>query len=510
MMSGVMSGVPDWTLWGLVLLLAFPLAMVVIGELIEHRAGSYSPAYLKPLSILRNTLLPALFLSILLRRVIGYDGDHIAVKISDTFLGVVALNCAVAFMNVLVFGEGSALSKRMRIPRLLLDILRLFFVACGAAITISTVWGVNLGSLVTALGVGSVVIGLALQDTLGSLFSGIALVSARHFGVGDWIRFGNEEGPVLSMNWRSVTIRTRNGDALVLPNGVIARQPVTVIAGGQGSTSVTVEVRVPYEHAPDRICALLVEAAATTKGFHLDPAPATRVAGFEDNGIRYSLAVRSVDPSKLHAVRSELLSNLWYLAQRNGIVFPGQFNTRYAVPKEMLPQVTASHDDILRLVHASGVFPADVEDAALDKLLATARLERYREGQTLVEQGRTGDRVYLLVRGRVRAVHKAPTGADVVLHEFERGQLVMSKETLRGAPSGYTLRAGGDVEAVVLSPAEFRAFSAAQQKLAQEIEQILSAREEAAQRAIAKALPEQAQVNGSGDRVQLLKELFRA
>jgi CRP-like cAMP-binding protein len=412
-------------------------------------------------------------------------------------------------MNVLVFGEGSALSKRVRIPRLLLDILRLFFVACGAAITISTVWGVNLGSLVTALGVGSVVIGLALQDTLGSLFSGIALVSARHFSVGDWIKFGNDEGPVLSMNWRSVTIRTRSGDALVLPNGVIARQPVTVIAAGQGSTTVGVEVRVPYEHSPDRICALLVEAATKTKEFHLDPAPAARVVAFDDNGVRYAIAMRAVDPAKLYAVRSEYLSNLWYLAQRNGVVFPGQFNTRYSIPKDMLPQVAASADEIARLVHATGIFPADVDDEALDTLLAAARLERFRDGQILAEQGKPGDRVNLLLKGKARAVVKGDDGAEVVLHDFERGQLVMSKETLRGAPSGYTLRANGDVEVVVLPPAEFKAFCAQHLKLAQEIEQILSAREDAAQRTLAKASPEKAAANGSGDRVQLLKELFR-
>ena len=161
------------------------------------------------------------------------------------------LNAALAFLNLMLFNPSRAASGRVRIPKLLLDILRFFFVVCGAAVIISTIWGVNLGSLVTALGVGSVVIGLALQDTLGSLFSGIALVSARHFRVGDWVRFGNDEGPVLSQNWRTVTIKTRSGDALVMPNGVIARAPLTVLGKrrlGHGTSGAALSLCVLPRH----------------------------------------------------------------------------------------------------------------------------------------------------------------------------------------------------------------------------------------------------------------------
>ncbi len=499
---------PDWFIWGLILTFAFPLMMIGIGELLEHRATGSESRFLVPLSILRNTLLPALFLDILLRRVVGFDAGHIAVKIADTVLGIVALNCALAFMNVLVFGEQSALSGRMRIPRLLLDILRLFFVACGAAIVISTVWNVNLGSLVTALGVGSVVIGLALQDTLGSLFSGIALVSARHFGVGDWIKFGTDEGPVLSMNWRSVTIRTRAGDALVLPNGVIARQPVTVITGGQGSTSVGVDLRFPYEYSPDLICAIMLEAATKTKDFHLDPPPAARVAAFDENGIRYGVAVRATDPAKLFAVRSEYLANVWYLAQRRKVVFPGQYNTRFAIPKDSLPQDITTKVELVRVAAALGTFPPDSDETLLDGMLANARIERFRNGQLLVEQGQVASHVHLIVRGRARAIYTTDSKSDVQLHEFERAQMVLSKSTLRSQPEPFTIKANGELEVIAIPPGDFKEACTHNHHLARELEQILSAREEAADRALAKAIPDHAGNGAEGDRVHLLKQMF--
>ena len=61
-----------------------------------------------------------------------------------------------------------------------------------------------------------------------------------------------------------------------------------------------------------------------TPGFHLDPPPAARVSAFEDNGIRYGLSVRALDPAKVFAVRSEFLINVWFMAQRNGLTMLGR------------------------------------------------------------------------------------------------------------------------------------------------------------------------------------------
>jgi small-conductance mechanosensitive channel len=180
-------------LWGVGLIVALPILIITLGELADDAALNADwRAFAKPLMITRNGVVPLAFAAILLRQVAGLPGSHIAVKVVDTALWIIVLNAALAFMNVLLFDENSKSSSRVRIPRLLLDIMRLIFVVCGAAVTISTIWGVNLGSLITALGVGSVVIGLALQDTLGSLFAGIAMVSARQFRAGDWVRFGND------------------------------------------------------------------------------------------------------------------------------------------------------------------------------------------------------------------------------------------------------------------------------------------------------------------------------
>ncbi len=501
------ASIDEWMIWGIALLVALPVLVVTLGELADDLAKSANyRTYTKPLMIARNGVLPFAFAAILLRKIAGFSGDHIATKIVDTALWIIVLNALLAFLNILLFDENAAAAGRIRIPRLLLDIMRFIFVVCGAAVTISTIWGVNLGSLVTALGVGSVVIGLALQDTLGSLFSGIALVSARDFRVGDWVRFGNEEGPVLSQNWRSVTIKTRNGDALVVPNGVIARNPLTVLTAGAGSTTIGVDLRFPYQYSPDVITAMLTEAATKTTGFLLDPAPVARVSAFEDHAIRYGMGVKVADPQKLFAVRSEFLSTVWYLAQRRGIVMVGQYNVNYSLPSTTVPATILGADALKRCLLDVPAFSYPQSDLTL--LLKNARLERYRRGQTLAECGVASEFVFILVTGTVHAVRANVTDQEVVLHTFEPGQFMLSKATLRSAALAFSLRASNEVEVIAVSVIDFKLFCAADIGIAREIEQILSAREEAAHRALTRAQPEQG-ANGTGDRAQLMRDLFR-
>lgn len=497
-----MFGLSDWMMWGVALLVLFPVLIIGLGEVAEDMGASARlKAYETPVMIVRNGVLPLAFGAILLRYVAGVGNQELVVKLVDTALWIIVLNAALAFLNLMLFNNAS---NRVRIPKLLLDILRFFFVVCGAAIIISTIWGVNLGSLVTALGVGSVVIGLALQDTLGSLFSGIALVSARSFRVGDWVRFGTDEGPVLAQNWRSVTIKTRNGDALVIPNGVIARAPLTVL-GHVGSVAAAAEVRFPYDYSPDVICALLVETATKTPGFHLDPVPAARVLAFEDTGVRYAVTVRAVDPAKVFAVRSEFLINVWFMCQRNTMMMSGALNEDFALPSPPLKTPMAS-DLQTKLAALPSFFFRGSNNLGL--LTKSARVEQYRPGQALVEAGQVAPVAYIILKGHARAVQKLQSGSDIVLHDFDAGQAIVAKAMLRRAVMPYAIRATSDLEVIAVPVSDFKAFCDADIKVAQEVEQIMSAREDAAQRTLSKA--EHGMIVAAGDRAQLIKELFRS
>ena len=80
--------------------------------------------------------------------------------------------------------------------------------------------------LLTTSAVGAVVVGFALQDTLGNLFAGLAIQIEKPFRVGQWIQISGREGQVQQITWRATKLRTKDGEFLMVPNSVISKEPV--------------------------------------------------------------------------------------------------------------------------------------------------------------------------------------------------------------------------------------------------------------------------------------------
>ena len=75
--------------------------------------------------------------------------------------------------------------------------------------------------------VGAVILGFALQDTLGNLFAGLAIQIEKPFRVGHWVTIGGENGLVSEITWRATKIRTKAGNFVIVPNSALARDTIT-------------------------------------------------------------------------------------------------------------------------------------------------------------------------------------------------------------------------------------------------------------------------------------------
>lgn len=84
----------------------------------------------------------------------------------------------------------------------------------------------NLNGLVTGLGIGSVVITLAAQDTAKNLFGGLVIFLDKPFVVGDWIQIDKYEGTVEDITFRSTRIRTFENSIVNVPNSIIANDSI--------------------------------------------------------------------------------------------------------------------------------------------------------------------------------------------------------------------------------------------------------------------------------------------
>ncbi|MGI9590594.1 MAG: mechanosensitive ion channel family protein, partial [Myxococcota bacterium] len=278
----------DWFLWGLVIVVAFPLAVLALGEL-GYRQQRRGRASAEIFAIVRNLVLPVFVLMLFLEHVLDFAADSAWLRLVETLLWVSLIHAALAAVNVLVFEEAEALSWRARVPKLFLDLSRFFMVIVGGAIVLSTVWGRDLGGFLAALGVGSIVLGFALQDTLGNLMSGIALLFERPFTTGEWIKVGGHQGLVVEMNWRSVRIRTRQKDLLVVPNSILGREIITNTAQPTQEHAELIKVAFSLEDPPNRVKQVLLDAALATPGVPARPTTKVRVHQYEDDRIQYEV-----------------------------------------------------------------------------------------------------------------------------------------------------------------------------------------------------------------------------
>ena len=116
--------------------------------------------------------------------------------------------------------------------------------------------------LLTTSAVGAVVVGFALQDTLGNAFAGLAIQSERPFKVGHWIKVGDFEGRVAEITWRATKLRTKAGNFVIVPNNIVAKEAITNYSEPAAPTRLDLEVGVSYSSSPLQSSSAMVDAMA--------------------------------------------------------------------------------------------------------------------------------------------------------------------------------------------------------------------------------------------------------
>lgn len=101
------------------------------------------------------------------------------------------------------------------------------FIAVIGFITLAEEWGFNLGAVIASLGVGSLALALAAQDTAKNFFSTFVLLIEKPYTVGDKITTGGLTGIVQEVNFRSTVLKADNGELIYIPNANISNVPLT-------------------------------------------------------------------------------------------------------------------------------------------------------------------------------------------------------------------------------------------------------------------------------------------
>lgn len=128
---------------------------------------------------------------------------------------------------------------------LLKNMITLFVFLTGG-IMILKHFNYDVMSLMTALGVGSLAVGLAAKDTLSNMISGFILIIDRNLRPGDRINLGGSIGDVKEIGLRSTQIRTGEGNTLIVPNSELVNTKILNLSYPDREVSCSVTIRVPF------------------------------------------------------------------------------------------------------------------------------------------------------------------------------------------------------------------------------------------------------------------------
>ena len=387
----------DWFIWGAVLIFVFPFATLILGEII-YRVKAKDKLLVATLNIVRNLILPSLALFILLNKVIGLSQETTPMRLVQTALWSFTIHGSLTVVNGLLFDRAKAGTWQANVPRLFRDLSRVFLILCGIALVLSIVWGADLGGVIAALGVGSIVIGLALQDTLGNLFSGIALLFERPFTEGDWIEVDGITGKVIEINWRSVHILTRELEMLVIPNAVLAGATIRNYRRPQRLHVEVVEVGFSYNDPPNKVKQVMKEIAISTKGVLDRPEPIIQTISYDDSSIGYKVRLFLSDYDRVPQIRDEFVTRVWYAAERHNLNIPFPIRTVYHNP----PTKTNEAALVDRYAEQIADLPtfASVDDAIIRGLAQSASERFFGAGETAIVQGTHSNEFCAIIKGR--------------------------------------------------------------------------------------------------------------
>jgi small-conductance mechanosensitive channel/CRP-like cAMP-binding protein len=362
-------------------------------------------------------------------------------------LGFANLALAAALINLLVVSLLNPLREDRipdRFPTILQDAIVIGLVLLVATFAFND-------KLVTTSAVSAVVIGFALQDTLGNAFAGLALQSEKPFHVGDWIRVADFEGRVAEITWRATKLRTKTGNFVILPNNFVSKEAITNYSQPAAPTRIEVEVGASYLAAPNAVKAVVMEAVANAPRALKAPAPDVLLVRFDNSAITYRARFWIEDYESDEAARDQIRSAIYYSFARHGIEIPWPIQIQYEREWQE-PDAQAALGERERLLAAIDLFAALTEDERRE-LAAGTSTRTYGDGEAIVRQGEAGQSMFVLCSG----------GAIVVLESdrrqvatIEAGGYFGEMSLLTGEPRSATVLAKGDAVVIELDAGQFR------------------------------------------------------
>ncbi len=393
-----------------------------------------------------------LFAAYLLFNLIAWQTPRYFSEVEGDLRALERLVFAAAVINLIVYLLINPLRSN-RVPDAFPSIVQ-DAIVIGLLVMVATF--VFRDKMLTTSAVGAVVVGFALQDTLGNAFAGLGIQSEKPFRVGHWIRVGEFEGRVAEVTWRATKLRTKAGNFVVVPNNIVAKEAITNYSEPAVPTRLQVDVGASYLSSPTDVKAGILEAIAQVPRVLKDPPPDVLLHAFDGSAIAYHARFWVAEYEFDEETRDSVRTAIFHAFARRGIEIPWPIEVGYS-REWPEPDAAARQADRVRALETVDLF-ARLSDEQRRDLAAASAIRVYGDGETIVRQGAPGDSMFVVCSGASRVVLE-PDRREVAV--IGPGGYFGEMSLLTGDPRSASVVARGDTSVLEIGADQFRTLGAA-------------------------------------------------
>ena len=408
----------------------------------------------------------------------------------------------VSFFRAVVF-----LEKRPSETQFIQDLFAgvVYIGACLAII--SYVFDMPVRGLLAASGVIAIVLGLALQSTLGDVFSGIVLNISKPFRAGDWVSVdGRLEGQVVETNWRATEILTFSNDLAIIPNSTIAKARLINESHPTKAHGITVVIRLEPSMLPSRGCAVLETALLSANCILRIPAPNVTVRSLDATALvcelQFFVAKVELGPAAQNEVFDLVVRHCASAGFR--LAPPPEHPFAVAAPR---PRRDAG-DQAQLLAHHLPIFAPLTEE---ERATLATRMQRrtYKPGDVLIEAGIVSQALFILISGALLATQKND-GTETEVVRLSPGDCFGEAGVLTASPTPFTVKALTRASVYEIAKDDLAPILKERPSVAAELAQVLARRKAVGQERLERLEERKEHDDNLADRLrERIKELLK-
>lgn len=391
--------------------------------------------------------------------------------------------------------------RRTPTPKILRDFISFTLYALASLPILKATLKIDLAGLVATSAILSVMLGFAMQETLGNLFAGLALQLERPFEVGDVVVVDQHTGKIAQVGWRATRIETFRNESITLPNNIIAKAGVKNFSRGGGPIGADMLLGLAYDVPPNRVKGAVLDTLREIPECLAEPAPTCRTVDFAESAVQYQVRFFARDFDTVSGVKEQLYTRLWYRFQQEGIEIP--FPQRVLHMRQAASGPTQDTQELLGLLTSVDIL-ALLKPEELRVLASEVLPRRFGAGERVITEGDHGNTFYVVASGEVSVRSGRP---EVEVSRLGRGQYFGEMSLLTGAPRSATVVATQDTLLLEIGRPIFARVLASNPPLAKALAELLAQRRTEL-RAVAGTSPAEARAPEARRIFARLREIF--